>query len=364
VPFGLYYDTVDATPLFVMLAGLYAERTGDNATIAELWPAIEAALGWIDGPGDPDGDGFIEYYRATEEGLANQGWKDSQDAIFHADGRLAEGPIALAEVQGYVYYAKLLAARCAERLGRMHDARRLKAEADLLADRFDANFWCPELGTYALALDGKKEPCRVRSSNAGQVLFTGIAKPERALEVGKGMLRPQFFSGWGIRTIANTEARYNPMSYHNGSVWPHDNALIAMGLSKYGLKDELDLVFQGLFDAASSLDLRRLPELICGFPRRSGRAPTLFPVAGSPQAMASATPFALLEASLGIEFDCAANEIRLRNPRLPSFLNEVVLRNLQLKAASVDLKVRRKASEVIVDVLGTQGQVHVTPVYT
>ena len=176
VPFGLYYGTVDATPLFVMLAGLYAERTGDDATIVELWPAIEAALAWIDGPGDPDGDGFIEYYRATEEGLANQGWKDSQDAIFHADGHLAEGPIALAEVQGYVYSAKLMAARCAKRLGRMQDAHRLKAEADLLAERFDAAFWCPDLGTYALALDGKKQPCRVRSSNAGQVLFTGIAQ--------------------------------------------------------------------------------------------------------------------------------------------------------------------------------------------
>jgi glycogen debranching enzyme len=259
VPFGLYYGTVDATPLFVMLAGLYAERTGDNATVVDLWPAIEAALSWIDGPGDPDGDGFIEYYRATEEGLANQGWKDSQDAIFHADGRLAEGPIALAEVQGYVYCAKLLAARCARRLGRMHDARRLRAEADLLAERFDASFWCPDLGTYALALDGKKEPCRVRSSNAGQVLFTGIARPERAIEVGEGLLRPQFFSGWGIRTIANTEARYNPMSYHNGSIWPHDNALIALGLARYGLKRSVERVFKGLFEAATYMELRRLP---------------------------------------------------------------------------------------------------------
>jgi glycogen debranching enzyme len=363
VPFGLYYGTVDATPLFVMLAGLYAERTGDDATIVELWPAIEAALAWVDGPGDPDGDGFIEYYRATEEGLANQGWKDSQDAIFHADGHLAEGPIALAEVQGYVYSAKLLAARCAKRLGRMQDAHRLKAEADLLAERFDAAFWCPDIGTYALALDGQKQPCRVRSSNAGQVLFTGIARPERALEVGDGLLRPNFFSGWGIRTIANTEARYNPMSYHNGSIWPHDNALIALGLARYGLKRSVERVFKGLFDAATYMEMRRLPELFCGFQRGRGRGPTLYPVACSPQAWASATPFTLIEASLGLQFDPAANEIRLHNPSLPSFLDEVVLRNLHLKDSSVDLKVRRHANDVSVEILERRGDIQVSIVF-
>ncbi len=363
VPFGLYYGTVDATPLFVMLAGLYAERTGDDATIVELWPAIEAALAWIDGPGDPDGDGFIEYYRATEEGLANQGWKDSQDAIFHADGHLAEGPIALAEVQGYVYSAKLLAARCAKRLGRMQGAHRLKAEADLLAERFDAAFWCPDIGTYALALDGQKQPCRVRSSNAGQVLFTGIARPERALEVGDGLLRPNFFSGWGIRTIANTEARYNPMSYHNGSIWPHDNALIALGLARYGLKRSVERVFKGLFDAATYMEMRRLPELFCGFQRGRGRGPTLYPVACSPQAWASATPFTLIEASLGLQFDPAANEIRLHNPSLPSFLDEVVLRNLHLKDSSVDLKVRRHANDVSVEILERRGDIQVSIVF-
>ncbi len=363
VPFGLYYGTVDATPLFVMLAGLYAERTGDYAAVRELWPAIEAALSWIAGPGDPDGDGFVEYYRATEQGLANQGWKDSQDAIFHADGRLAQGPIALAEVQGYVYCAMLLAARCAERLGRRDQAAHLKARADALAERFDAAFWCPELGTYALALDGDKRPCRVRSSNAGQVLFTGIAKPERAVEVGRGLLQPAFFSGWGIRTIANTEARYNPMSYHNGSIWPHDNALIALGLARYGLNRSVERVFKGLFDAATYMEMRRLPELFCGFQRGRGRGPTLYPVACSPQAWASATPFTLIEASLGLQFDPAANEIRLRNPRLPSFLDEVVLRNLQLRQSSVDLKVRRHANDVSVEILERRGQVHLSIAY-
>jgi glycogen debranching enzyme len=363
VPFGLYYGTVDATPLFVMLAGLYSERTGDDATVAELWPAIEAALAWIDGPADRDGDGFVEYHRATEEGLANQGWKDSQDSIFHADGRLAEGPIALVEVQGYVYCAKLLAARCAERLKRGDQARRLKAEAEALKEKFDASFWCPELGTYALALDGNKEPCRVRSSNAGQVLFTGIAKPERAMEVGDGLLRQPFFSGWGIRTIASTEARYNPMSYHNGSIWPHDNALIALGLARYGLNRSVERVFKGLFDAATYMEMRRLPELFCGFQRSRGRGPTHYPVACAPQAWASATPFTLLEASLGLQFDPVGNEIVLRNPRLPSFLDEVVLRNLQLKQSSVDLKVRRHASEVSVEILERRGQVQVSIVY-
>jgi glycogen debranching enzyme len=363
VPFGLYYGSVDATPLFVMLAGLYAERTGDDATITALWPAIEAALAWIDGPGDRDGDGFVEYFRATEQGLANQGWKDSYDAIFHADGRLAEGPIALAEVQGYVYCAKQLAARCAERLGRVECALRLRKEADLLAQRFDAQFWCADIETYALALDGNKEPCRVRTSNAGQVLFTGIAKPARATKVAEGLLRPQFFSGWGIRTVAATEARYNPMSYHNGSIWPHDNALIALGLARYGLKRSVERLFEGLFDAATYMEMRRLPELFCGFQRARSSGPTLYPVACAPQAWASATPFTLIEASLGLQFDPWANEIRLHSPRLPSFLDEVVLRNLQLGPSSVDLKVRRHANEVSVEILERRGQIQVSVVF-
>src|SRR5579862_6164902 len=233
VPFGLYYGSVDSTPLFILLAGLYAERTGDIETIDALWPAIVAALRWIDGAADPDHDGFIEYARANEQGLVNQGWKDSHDAVFHADGRLAEGPIALAEVQGYVYAAKRMAAQCARRLGNYAIARRLDAEASRLAARFESAFWCPEIETYALALDGAKNPCRVRTSNAGQVLFTGIAASERAAHVAKGLMQTNFFSGWGIRTVARGEARYNPMSYHNGSIWPHDNALIALGLSRY-----------------------------------------------------------------------------------------------------------------------------------
>jgi glycogen debranching enzyme len=364
IPFGLYYGSVDSTPLFVLLAGLYVERTGDLHALRTLWPNIEAALRWIDGPGDPDGDGFVEYYRMTDKGLANQGWKDSFDAIFHADGRLAEGPIALAEVQGYVYAAKQLAARCARRLGDETKATALEAEAKELALRFDAAFWCPEIATYALALDGQKRPCRVRTSNAGQVLFTGIAYRERAITVAAGLLRPNFFSGWGIRTVASEEGRYNPMSYHNGSVWPHDNALIALGFARYGMKSAVGRVFKGMFEAAQYMDLRRLPELFCGFQRGRGRGPTLYPVACSPQAWAAGTPFALLQASLGLEFEPELGEIRLRNPRLPSFLDWVTLRNLRLKDSSVDLCVRRHGEEVSVQVLRTEGSIGVSSIYS
>jgi len=360
VPFAQYYGSVDATPLFVLLAGLYVERTGDDETLAELWPSIEAALRWIDGAGDPDQDGFVEYQRASEQGLANQGWKDSYDAIFHADGRLAEGYIALSEVQGYVFAGKRLAARCALRLGLVDRARKLEADAQRLAERFEDAFWCDDLGTYALALDGAKQPCKVRTSNAGQLLFTGIARTDRARMVASDLMSQRFFSGWGIRTVARGEARYNPMSYHNGSIWPHDNALIALGLARYGLKHSVEHVFKGLFDAASYMDLRRLPELFCGFRRERRRGPTLYPVACAPQAWASATPFTLLEAALGLEFDAPRGEIRLRNPRLPAFLNEVILHELQLGPSSVDLRVRRHGHDVSLEVLRTRGQIQVS----
>src|SRR5579863_4740476 len=364
VPFGLYYGSVDATPLFVLLAGLYVERTGDTETIAELWPNIEAALAWIDGPGDPDRDGFVEYKRASEQGLANQGWKDSHDAIFHADGRLAEGEIALVEVQGYVYAAKRMAARCARRLKHDAAAQRLDAEASRLAERFEAAFWCPDIETYALALDGAKEPCSVRTSNAGQVLFTGIATADRAKRIAKELLQPRFFSGWGIRTVAKDEARFNPMSYHNGSIWPHDNALIALGLARYEQKRAIDSLFGGLFSAATYMDQRRLPELFCGFQLQRGHGPTLYPVACSPQAWASATPFTLLEASLGLEFDPFKGEIRLRNPRLPEFLDEVMLRDLRLSSSSVDLRVRRHGETVSLDTPRISGDIRVSIVFS
>ncbi|HEX2653908.1 MAG TPA: amylo-alpha-1,6-glucosidase [Xanthobacteraceae bacterium] len=359
VPFELYYGSVDSTPLFVLLAGLYAERTGDYETLAELWPAIEAALRWIDGPGDVDGDGFIEYSRATEQGLSNQGWKDSFDAVFHADGNLAEGPIAIAEVQGYVYAAKRLAARCALRFGNKRRAAELEQQAELLKQQFNEFFWCNDIGTYALALDGRKQGCCVRTSNAGQLLFTGIVSPERAVKVAEQLMQPQFFSGWGVRTVSSAEYRYNPMSYHNGSIWPHDNALIALGLARYGLMDGVEKIFESLFTAATYMESRRLPELYCGFQRRRGRGPTLYPVACSPQAWASAAPLALIQASLGLEFDPERNEIRLRNPRLPPFLDKVRLSNLQLGKSSVELAVYRHGDRISVEVKPGQGSVQV-----
>ena len=360
VPFGLYYGSVDSTPLFVLLAGRYFERTGDIDTLHELWPAIEAALAWIDGPADQDRDGFIEYSRANEHGLANQGWKDSFDAVFHADGRLAKGPIALAEVQAYVFAAKRLAARCAQRLGHLDRGQILENEACRLAERFEAAFWCADMQMYALALDGTKEPCCVRTSNAGQVLFTGITRPDRARIVASALMAPDFFSGWGIRTVSRREVRYNPMSYHNGSVWPHDNALIALGLAQIGAKGAVDRLFNGLFDAATYMDLHRLPELFCGFQRAKDRGPTLYPVACSPQAWASATPFSLLQAALGLELDPAAKEVRLRSPRLPKFLDEVILRNLRVGDSSVDIAVRRHGENVSLSVLKTQGVIEVS----
>ncbi|QIG98422.1 MULTISPECIES: amylo-alpha-1,6-glucosidase [unclassified Bradyrhizobium] len=364
VPFAHYYGSVDSTPLFVLLAGLYLERTGDMETLRELWPAVEAGLQWIDGPGDPDRDGFVEYQRATEDGLRNQGWKDSFDAIFHADGTLAEGNIALAEVQGYVFAGKQLAARAARKLGFVDKAANLEAEAERLRERFEEAFWCEELGTYALALDGAKRQCKVRTSNAGQTLFSGMVREDRARRVAADLMSQKFFSGWGIRTVAAGEARYNPMSYHDGSIWPHDNALIALGFARYGLKHSVAHLFKGLFDAASYMELRRLPELFCGFRRERRRGPVLYPVACAPQAWASATPFTLLEAALGIEFDTTRGEIRLRDPRLPEFLNDVVLRNLRLGASSVDLRLRRHGDEVSLEVLRTRGQIQVSIVLT
>jgi len=360
VPFRQYYGSVDSTPLFIMLAGLYLERTGDVELIRRLWPNLEAALGWIDDYGDYDGDGFVEYYRETENGLSNQCWKDSVDSVFHADGRLARGPLALCEVQGYAWAAKRLAAKMARAVGIADAPAALEQQAENLRRRFEEAFWCDEIGTYAIALDGEKRPCRVRSSNAGQLLFTGMVDPVRAGRVADQMLSPDFFSGWGIRTIGTAEARYSPISYHNGSIWPHDNALIAAGLRRYGFTSHTRRLFSGLFDAASYMELRRLPELFCGFRRLHGRGPTLYPVACSPQAWASATPFGLLQACLGLEFDPAGKTIWFRRPHLPDFLDELVLRGLSLPGGRIDVRLHRYQNEVSVNVLRREGDAKVS----
>lgn len=359
VPFRRYYGSVDSTPLFVMLAGAYFDRTGDVATIRRLWPHIGAALNWIERYGDRDGDGFVEYGRQSSEGLVNQGWKDSHDSVFHASGTLAKGPIALVEVQAYTYAAWQAASVIAQGLGLDDLSMSFAERAAKLREKFDAHFFDEQLGTYVLALDGAKHRCRVRTSNAGHALMTGIALPERAEAVARSLMAEPSFCGWGVRTVASTEARYNPMSYHNGSVWPHDNAMIAAGLSHYGLKQRTVRIFEGLFAASTYIDLRRLPELFCGFTRQRAQGPTFYPVACTPQAWAAAAPLYMLQSCLGLRFDPIESRIILDSPTLPAFLDEVTLRNLAVGDSSCDIAVRRSGKGVIVEVLDQRGRLRV-----
>ncbi|MCA1408526.1 amylo-alpha-1,6-glucosidase [Ensifer sp. IC3342] len=359
VPFRRYYGSIDSTPLFIMLAGAYLDRTDDLQTARMLWPHVVAALDWIDRFGDRDADGFIEYGSRSAKGLINQGWKDSHDSIFHADGSLAEGPIALAEVQAYVFGAWQAAARLSRRLGHVEDGLRFERRAEDLRIRFDNAFFDEQLATYVLALDGEKKPCRIRSSNAGHALFTGIALPERAGKVVSTLMAQSSFCGWGVRTIAASEARYNPMSYHNGSVWPHDNALIASGFVRYGFRAEATTLFEGLFSASTYIDLKRLPELFCGFPRQRARGPTFYPVSCIPQAWAAAAPLYLLQSMIGLGFDPRRGYVTLNEPTLPRFLDEVVLRRLRTGSGLVDIALRRSRSQVVVDVLERTGRVRV-----
>ncbi|WP_085033502.1 amylo-alpha-1,6-glucosidase [Ensifer aridi] len=359
VPFRRYYGSVDSTPLFIILAGAYLDRTGDLQTVRNLWPHLLAALDWIDRFGDRDGDGFVEYGSRTAKGLVNQGWKDSHDSVFHADGRLAHGPIALAEVQAYVYGAWQAAARLSRKLGHVEDSLRFEQRADNLRIHFDKVFFDEELATYVLALDGEKKPCRVHSSNAGHALFTGIAFPERAGKIVSTLMAQSSFCGWGVRTIAASEARYNPMSYHNGSVWPHDNALIAAGFVRYGFRAEAASIFEGLFSASTYIDLRRLPELFCGFARQRARGPTFYPVSCVPQAWAAAAPLYLLQSMIGLGFDPDKGHLTLNEPTLPPFLDEVVLKRLRIGPGLADIALRRSRSQVVVDVLERKGGVKV-----
>jgi glycogen debranching enzyme len=359
IPFGCYYGAIDSTPLFVVLAGRYLERTADRELISRLWPNIQRALEWIDRYGDTDGDGFVEYCQRAQGGLSNQGWKDSEDAVFHADGTLAVAPIALCEVQGYVFEAKQQAARIAAALGEHALSRELAASAEALQRQFHKAFWCEDIRCYALALDGSKNPCRVRSSNAGQCLFSGIASREHAARIKDDLMSDAFFSGWGIRTIPEGEARYNPMSYHNGSIWPHDNALIAAGLARYGFRHAAIRVFQALLDASQFMDLNRLPELYCGFRRRPGEGPTLYPVACNPQAWSSAAVFFTLQACLGMSITAARREVSFKNPVLPAAVESLEIDNLQVGLGTVDLSLRRHPRDVAVTVKRRTGRPNV-----
>jgi glycogen debranching enzyme len=341
VPFGLYYGSTDSTPLFVMLAGAYYDRTGDREFIETIWSNIRAALDWIDIYGDIDGDGFVESARLSTRGLVQQGWKDSWDSISHADGSLPEPPIALCEVQAYAYAAKQAGARLATILGDTDYGRVLLDQARALQERFNATYWCEDLSIFAVALDGKKRPCRIVASNAGHCLFGRIATEEYARLIAERLLREDCYSGWGVRTLSANEVRYNPMSYHNGSVWPHDNAILAAGLANYGLKDAVNRIITGLFDASKFFELHRMPELFCGFGRREGEGPTLYPAACSPQAWSAAASYMLLQASLGLAVDAVASEVRFGSPTLPLFLEEIRIRNLKAGKTSLDLVVDR-----------------------
>ena len=355
IPFGRYYGSVDVTPLFIYLAGAYYDRTGDEELLKRVWPNVELALQWIDEYGDMDGDGFVEYARRSSNGLVQQGWKDSNDSIFHADGKLARAPIALCEVQGYVYAAKLAAARLSEALGNKERGAALRVESERLRAKFEEEFWCEEISTYALALDADKKPCQVRTSNAGQCLYTGIARPDKARRVGDTLLNPDSFSGWGIRTVAAGQANYNPLSYHNGSVWPHDNSLIVSGLAKYDCKHQAARVLLGHLDASRWANLRRLPELFCGLERRRGEGPTLYPVACSPQAWASGAVFLMVQACLGASVRGDRNQIVFVRPYLPEGIPQLWIHGLRTGDASVDLFFERRNETVRVEVTHQEG---------
>jgi glycogen debranching enzyme len=346
IPFDCYYGSVDATPLFVMLAGAYWESTGDLKFIESIWQQLDLALRWLDDYGDADGDGFIEYCRRSSKGLLHQGWKDSWDSVFHKDGALAHAPIALCEVQGYAYGARLAGAAIASALGNGERSATLRRQAEKLQEKFQEVFWSDEISSFALALDGEKQPCRVQTSNPGHCLFSGIASVDAADSIARNLMSDASFSGWGVRTVAVSEARYNPMSYHNGSVWPHDNALIAAGLARYGFRDHANKIFSALFDVALALELYRLPELFCGFSRREGEGPIPYPVACAPQSWSAGAVFMLLQASLGLYLDASRSQVVLKYPRLPDFLDEVRIRNLRLGEHSLDLFVRRRGQVV------------------
>jgi glycogen debranching enzyme len=362
VPFGRYYGSADATPLFVVLAHAYFERTGDAAFIDRLWPHLWAALDWIATSGDPDRDGFVEFERHSDKGLVQQGWKDSYDSISHADGTLAEPPIALCEIQAYAYAAWRGAAELAAMRGDHASAAEWRGRADRLRARFEDVFWCDDLGTYAMALDGRKRPCRVRASNAGHCLYAGIASPERARRIAEALLSDASFAGWGIRTLAAGEARFNPMSYHNGSIWPHDNAIVAAGLARYGLMAAATRVMSGMLDLSAVVDLHRLPELICGFHRREAEFPTLYPVACAPQAWAAGAVYLLLEACLGLKIDVQARRVTMTRPVLPEAIEWLRVTNLSVGEASLDLLLTRHPNDVGVTVLRRDGDVEIVGV--
>ena len=362
VPFGRYYGSVDATPLFVMLAGAYFERTGNISLIRQIWPNLKSALTWIDTYGDRDGDGFIEYQTRSAHGLKQQGWKDSFDSVFHSDGTIAQPPIALCEVQAYKYAALRAAARLSRAMGDAELAAQYENTASSLQERFEKFFWSDDIGSYVIALDRDKKPCVVSTSNAGHALFCEIASRRHADSVASAIMREQLFSGWGVRTVSSSERRYNPMAYHNGSVWPHDTAIVAMGLSNYRMPHCAAQILQGLHEASRHFELQRVPELFCGFHRRAdGSGPTLYPVACAPQAWAAGSVFLLLQACLSVRITNAEKaSLSVTQPSLPEAFDSVYIDHLQIGDASVGLALHRTKKGISVETTRQQGDVEIS----
>jgi len=360
IPFGRYYGTIDATPLFLWLIGLYVSITGDLKLASDLWPNVERALEWIDKWGDRDHDGYLEYMQETPQGLANQGWKDSYDSISHADGELAAPPIALCEVQGYLYAAYTEIGKVAARLGHIELAGKLAQQAAALKSKFIHDFWIEQKQTVALALDGDKKACQVMSSNAAHCLATGLLDGAHGQKLSERLLRDDMFTGWGIRTLSDSERRYNPMSYHNGSVWPHDNAIAALGLARCGNRTGVIRILEGLLDAAVSFRGGSLPELFCGFHREPHLGPVPYPVACHPQAWSAASVFLILQAILGMRIQGFENSVTIETPVLPSWLDWIKLENLKVGQGTVSLSFRRMPTNAAaVEVLSRQGAVEI-----
>ena len=346
VPFGLYYGGVDTTPLYVLLAGAYLERTNDMAFINSLWPSLTAAVGWIERNCEQNAHGFLTYAAGMEGGLLNQGWKDSEDSVFHADGRIPRGPIALIEVQGYVFAALRAMARMAERRSDSAAAVRWRARASALRGAVETLFWDDELATYGIARDGDDQLCRVRSSNVGHLLYVGLPQRKRALKVIRQLRSAAFNGGWGVRTLAMEQARFNPMSYHDGSVWPHDVALCAAGMARYGERADAVRLLAETFEAAVHFGMR-LPELFCGFARHTGEPPIPYPVACLPQAWAAGSVFMMLQACLGLRIDGRRGEIRIEHPQLPDGVDRMTVRALDVGGATIDLGFERVGQRVV-----------------
>lgn len=347
IPFERYYGSVDSTPLYVVLVGQYIRRTDHLAMHQKVWKNVKAAIQWIEDYGDLDGDGLIEYAPGDDGGLSNQGWKDSFDSIFDADGRMTKPPIALCEVQGYVYQAYQEGAYLAQRMKETTLSRLWSQKAVKLKQQFNQSFWDPENKTYVIALDKDKVPSRVLNSNAGHALYSGIADKDKAAVLAETLMSDTMFSGWGIRTIGKGQPRYNPMSYHNGSIWPHDVAIICAGMARYGYSQNVEKLTMCMFEASQQFEHQRLPELFCGFDRRRGEGPTNYPVACSPQAWAVGALYMMLEACLQMKIQADEKILSFHKPNLPKEIDTLEITGLKLGNNEVNLFINRLGFESV-----------------